>query len=140
VFHAGPDAAQIDGVDAVEHVGGLVGGVGHRRLDAGVVVGQIEAAERLDCGGHRGCDLLLVGHVAAHGEHPVPGCGECPLSCRQCVGVDVGQCHRRAGLGEGPRRGQAHARAGAGDERDLPGEVVRRVHNFPFRWLRVVRR
>ena len=48
VLHARPDAAEIHGVDLVEHVGGLVGCVTGWRLYAGVVEGQVQAAERFD--------------------------------------------------------------------------------------------
>jgi hypothetical protein len=59
---------------------------------------------------------------------------------RQLVGrrvdgrcVDVGQHHCGACMSEGLRGGQAHSGAGAGDQGDLAGEVVTRVHAvLPF--------
>ena len=42
--------------------------------------------------------------------------------------VDVGQDDRGAGFGERAGGGQTHAGAGAGDQGDLAGEVVGRVH------------
>ena len=90
VLHAGPDAAQIDGVDPVEHLGGLVGGVDGGGLDAGVVVGHVQAAERLDGPGDGGGDLVLVGDVAAHGKYVVPGVAQLGLGRVEGVGVDIG--------------------------------------------------
>ena len=73
VLHAGPDAAEVDGVDPVEQVGGFVGGVGGWGLDAGVVECHVEPAERGDGAvDHRG-DLGLVGDVAGDAEHLMPG-------------------------------------------------------------------
>ena len=73
VLHAGPHAAEVDGVDPVEQVGGFVGGVGGWGLDAGVVERHVEPAERGDGAvDHRG-DLVLVGDVAGDAEHLVSG-------------------------------------------------------------------
>ena len=45
VLHAGPDAAEVDRVDAIEELGRLVGRVGRRGLNAGVVESQVQTAE-----------------------------------------------------------------------------------------------
>jgi hypothetical protein len=111
----------------VEHLGGLVGGIGRGRLDAGVVVGQVQPTKRSHRLGHRAGDLILVGDIAAHAEHAVPSLAQLGLGRGQRIGVEIGQRDRRPSLGESPRRGQAHPRAGAGDKRDAPSEVITRV-------------
>ena len=75
VLHGCPHATEVDGVDPVEQLGRFVGGVGGWGLDAGVVERHVEPTERGDGAlDHRG-DLVLVGHVAGHAEHLVPGGG-----------------------------------------------------------------
>jgi hypothetical protein len=76
VLHAGPDAAQVDRVHAVERLGRLVGGVGRRDLDAGVVERQVEPTEAVDRAFDQGGDLVLVGHVAGDSERSIPGGGQ----------------------------------------------------------------
>ena len=76
VLHAGPDAAQVDRADAVEGLGRLVGGVGQREHDAGVVEGHVEPAELGDGALDEGGDLVLVGDVAGDAERPVTGGGQ----------------------------------------------------------------
>ena len=76
VFHAGPHAAQVDRVDPVEHLGGFVGGVARRDLDAGVVERHVQPAERVDGGLHRRGDAVLVGDVAFDAERLVAGAGK----------------------------------------------------------------
>jgi hypothetical protein len=128
VFHAGQHAAEVDCGHPVEHLRRLVGRVADRELDAGVVEAHVEPAQRIDGGGDEGDDLVFVGDVARHPEHPVPGSGQLVGNRHQRRLVDVGQHHRSAGLGERASGGQAHAGAGAGDQGDLAGEVVARIH------------
>ncbi len=129
VFHARPDAAQVDVLDAVELFGALVGGVGGRDHDAGVVVGHVEAPEGFDGAVDGGGDLVLVGDVADQGEDLVSVVGELLGGGGDGVLVDVGEADGRACFGEGAGGGEAHAGGGAGDEGDLSGEVVGGVHD-----------
>ncbi|MDH6622746.1 hypothetical protein M2271_000533 [Streptomyces sp. LBL] len=76
VLHAGPDLAEVDRVDAVEAFGGFVGGVAGRDVDTGVVVGHVEATERLHGSVDRVGDLALVADVAGQGEDPMACVGE----------------------------------------------------------------
>ena len=77
----------------------------------------------------RGGDLVLVGRRRT--RRRAPGARRASSSSvaavQRCL-VDVGQDDGGAGLGERARGGQAHAGAGAGDQGDLAGEVVGRVH------------
>jgi hypothetical protein len=107
VLHAGPDAAQVDGVDAVEGVGGFVGGVGRRGPDAGVVERHVETAVGCDGLVDEGGDLLLVGHVALDAEGFMPALPQLCGGGRQDFGVDVSQDDRGSGLAECLRGGQA---------------------------------
>jgi hypothetical protein len=128
VFHAGPHAAQVDCGHPIERLRWFVGRVTDRELDARVVEGHVEPAERIDGGGDEGGDLVLVGDVARHPEHLMPGSGQLVADDGQRCLVDVGQHHRSAGLGERAGGGQTHAGAGAGDQGDLAGEVVAWIH------------
>ena len=86
-------------------------------------------------------DLVLVGDVARHPQHLVPGGDQLFADDGQRLLVDVGQHHRSAGFGERAGSGQAHAGAGAGDQGHLAGEVVARIHrSLLFRIVGVVRR
>ena len=131
VLHAGPDAAQVDGVDAVEVLGRLVGGVARGDLDAGVVERHVEPAERVDRALDEGGDLVLVGDVAGDGERPMTGGGQLVGGGAKRLLVGVGEDDGGAGAGEGLGGGKAHAGAGAGDDGDLAVEVVGRVHVSP---------
>ena len=121
------------GVDAVEGLGGLVGGVAGRDLDAGVVERHVEPAEGVD-GRGRPRRRRWSSSETSHGTPST----RWPAACSSSVGgmqgglVDVGQDDRGSGFGEGAGGGQAHAGAGAGDEGDLAGEVVGRVHGGSF--------
>jgi hypothetical protein len=72
VFHAGPDSAQIYCVHSVEEFGWLIGGIGWRGLDTGVVERQIQATEGRERALERGGDLVLVGHIAGETERLMP--------------------------------------------------------------------
>ena len=89
MLHAGPDAAQVDGVDPVEQFGGFVGGVGGWGLDAGVVERHVEPAERGDGAVDHRRDLVLVGDVAGDAEHLMPGSLQIVRSRAGCAGVVV---------------------------------------------------
>jgi hypothetical protein len=60
MLHAGPNAAQVDRVDAVELFGGFLGGAGGRDHDPCVVERHIQPAELGDGLVDRGGDLVLV--------------------------------------------------------------------------------
>jgi hypothetical protein len=106
----------------------FVGRVADRELDASVVERHIQAAEGVDGGRDEGGDLVLVGHIARHRGHLIPGRGQVVGDSGQRRLVNVGQHHGSAGFGERAGGGQAHAGAGAGDQGDLAGEVVARIH------------
>jgi len=109
VLHAGPHAAQVDRGQPVERFRRFVGGVADRELDAGVVERHVKAAERVDrSGDHRG-DLVLVGDIAPHPEHLMPGCRQLVGDRRQRRLVDVGQHDGGPGFGERTGGGQTHA-------------------------------
>src|SRR5215203_696139 len=74
----------------------------------------------------------LVGDVAHHADHLVPGGGQIVGRPLQRSLVDVGQHHGGAGLGVCLCRGQAHPGAGAGDQGDLAGEVIGHIHHQAF--------
>nr|WP_240522013.1 hypothetical protein [Amycolatopsis vastitatis] len=120
--------AQVDRGDAVEPLGGFVGGVAGRDLDSRVVVRQVEAAEGVDGAVHGGGDLRFVGDVTGQGENPVSRVGKVLRRRGERGFVDVGEGDGRAGLGERAGRDQPHPGPCAGDEGDLAAEVVRGVH------------
>ena len=99
-----------------------------REHDAGVVERHVEPAELGDGAVDERGDLVFVGDVAGDAERPVPGGGELVGGGAQRVPVDVGEHDRGAGSGERASGVEPHAGAGAGDEGDLAGEVVGRVH------------
>ena len=96
-------------------------GVGERRRDsdAGAVDDDVEAAEALDRRRDRGGDLARIGDVGDQRQGDVAELGGQRLERLAAAGE---QRHRRAGLGEAPRRGGADPGGGAGDQRDLAGE------------------
>src|SRR3712207_6039994 len=128
MLHGGPDSAQVDGVDAVEVLGRLVGGVIRRDLDAGVVERHVEAAEGGDGALDEGGDLVLVRDVAGDAERLVSGVGQLSGGGAQRLLVGVGEHDGGAGFGEGLRGGEAHPGARAGDDGDLVVEVIGGIH------------
>jgi hypothetical protein len=80
VLHAGPDAAQVDCVDAVEELGRLVGGVGRRCLDPGVVERHVDSPEPLHRLLNERADLLSP--TAAEDERRVGQGAEISSRCR----------------------------------------------------------
>jgi hypothetical protein len=124
VFHAGPNAAQVDGVDPIEALGRLVRCIARRRLDAGIVVGHVEPAEGGDRPlDHRG-DLVLVRHVASHGQELATGVFKASGGCIQSRTGNIGQHDGSTGIEKRLRGREADAGAGAGDERNLAFEVI----------------
>src|SRR6266478_6944539 len=74
VFHAVPNAAEIDRVDAVEFFATRIGGLGYRTLHTSIIERGINPSEGGDGLLDHGCHLFLIGYVAANGERPVaPG-------------------------------------------------------------------
>jgi hypothetical protein len=134
VLHAGPHAAQVYGVDPVENLGRLVGGVAGWNLDPGVVERHIEPVERVDGRLHHGRHAVLVGHVTTNREDPVAS--GCQLVCgRSKRGlIDVRNDDRGPRLGERACGGKTHAGAPARHECYLSSEVVGGVHRagIPF--------
>ena len=64
--------------------------------------------------------------------------GEVVRGRAQSFLVDIGEDDSCARLGEGMHSREAHARAPTRDERDLAGEVIRRVHGCFLSWMDVV--
>ena len=120
VLHAGPHPAEVDGVDPVEDLGGLVGGVAGRDLDAGVVERHVEPAEGVD--GRVTMAATLSSSATSHGtpEHAWPAAVSSSVGGVERGLVDVGEDDRGAGFGERAGGGQAHPGAGAGDEGTWP--------------------
>src|SRR5438128_7490906 len=130
VFHAAPDAAEIDRDGAIEFVAAGVGGLHGRSLHAGIVERRIQPTE----GGHRlvehGLDLRFIGHVAAK-RHRFVTCGEQLLCSRPCRSlIDICHDHGRARGSESLRGHEPDALSGAGHERYLTFEGQ-------VRWCRV---
>jgi hypothetical protein len=128
VLHAGPDAAQVDRVYAVEGLGRFVGGVGRRGLDAGVVERVVESAEGRHCAFDKRGHLLLVGHVADDAERLLARRGQLRRRAPEGLLVAVGEHDGGPGLGERLRSGEPHAGAGPGDHGNAAVKVVGRVH------------
>lgn len=68
MFLRGPYSPQIHGIDVVEVLGPLLGGICRWDLDAGVVEGHVQATERRHGRIHHGGRLLLVRDVARHAD------------------------------------------------------------------------
>src|SRR6516162_4762864 len=85
-------------------------------MQAGIVVGSVQASEY----GYRFryCrrNLCLVGNIAPQPQRLVPRLGECVCRSLGSILVDIGNNHSRAGLGEGPCRGKTDAPRGARHE------------------------
>jgi hypothetical protein len=116
VFHAVPDAAQIDRVHALEFFAADISHFHGRGYHAGVIERGIEATK----GGYRLLDhcgyLSLVRDIAADGNRLMAG-GDQLFCCRaNRILVDVCQRHRSSRLREGSGGCQAYARARAGNE------------------------
>jgi hypothetical protein len=138
MLHAGPYAAKVDRVHPVEDFRRLISGVARWGLDAGVVERHVQPAEGVNrCLQHRR-NAGLVGHVTSDGQHLVSCLREVVRGGAESFLVDIGEDDSCARLGEGMHRGEAHARAPTRDERDLAGEVIRRVHGCLLRWMDVV--
>ena len=107
VLHAGPDAAQVDRVHAVEGFGRFVGRIGRRSLDAGVVEREVEPAESVDRALDQGGDLLLVGHVADDVQRLVTRSGQLLGRGPDRLFVAIGEPDGSPRLGERLRGGEA---------------------------------
>ena len=120
------------GGHAVEALGRLLGEVAGEADDAGVVERHVQPAVGSDGAlDHRG-GLRLVRHVAGDADRLVTGRGQLGGRGVEGVGVDVGEHDSGARLGERLRGGQPDAGAGTGDQGDLTGEVIDRVHSHPL--------
>jgi len=100
VLHARPDAAQVDGGDAVEAVGQFVGRVSERQHDAGVVEGHVEPAELADGAIDERADLILVGDIACDAQDPMALGTQLVGRGAQRLLVDIGEHHGGAARGE----------------------------------------
>ncbi len=107
-------AAQFDGLD-----------VGHQRgdLDAGVVDQDVEAAERVDRGLHRGEPVVFLGHIELH-EAGLRAAGR-QLAHRVATlrREHVADHHRRAGGRESLRHAFTEAARTSGDQGLSAGQV-----------------
>jgi hypothetical protein len=132
MFHAGPHAAEVDRIDAVEGFGRFLGGVGGWGLDTGIVERHVQPPERGDRAVDHSGDLVFGGDVTEHTESLAARAGQLVGGGAEGVFVDVGQDHGGSRLGEGLSGGQAHSGTAAADQGDLAGEVVARVHRRPI--------
>ena len=128
VLQARPDAALVDGVDPVIILGRLIRHLRRRNLNAGIVVGSVEASEFGDRPLHHRCDLSLVRDVTDHADRFPAGRLYLVDGLPQRMLADVRQGDGRTGASERPCRGQAHARGGSGDQGHLSFEVVSDAH------------
>lgn len=77
-------------------------------------------------------DLVLLRDITQHTECLVAREGQVVGSGAQRLFVDIGQDHGGAPFGEGLCGGQAYAGAAAGNQGDLTGEVIARIHRCPL--------
>ena len=96
------------------------GPVGQR--DAGVVEGDVEAAEGVGGSLQRVGDVLVVGDVASDSERGAAVLLDRLDGAAAVLGGEVGDDDRGAFTREGDGGGAADAVGGAGHEADLPGE------------------
>src|SRR6266699_1530355 len=116
VFHAVPDAAEVDRDHAIEFRA-----AGIRRFDRGTLyAGVIEGGNQPSKDLHRLIDhrrhLGLVGDVAAHGDRPVPGCDQIINCSASGPFIDVRERYSSARLRKGARSYQAHAGGRTGND------------------------
>ena len=90
-------------------LGRLVGRVGEREHDAGVVERHVEPAELGDGAIDERGDLVFVGDVAGDAERLVAGGGQLVGRGAQRLLVDVGEHDGGAGRGEGAGGVEPHA-------------------------------
>ncbi len=119
-------------VTSVEALGRLLGEVAGEADDTGVVERHVQPTIGSDGVLDHGGGLRLVRHVAGDADRLAAGGGQPSGRGVEGVGVDVGEHDSGARLGERLRGGQPDARAGAGDQGDLTGEVIDRVHSHPL--------
>ena len=115
VFHAGPDAAQVDGGHVVEALGRFLGEVAGETDDAGVVERHVQPTIGSDGALDRGGGLRLVRHVAADADRLAAGGGQPSGRGVEGIDVDVSENDSGARFGERLRGGQPDARAGTRD-------------------------
>ena len=127
ILHAEEDAGEHHTDAAVPFLLGIVGDGESETGDARVVVGIVEAAERLDRGLDHGTHVGRLRHVGVH----VAGTAARSAHERRCLiaadVVDIGDHDRRAVLCEELRRRPADAGCRAGNERDLAVEHPHRA-------------
>ena len=103
-LHAIPDSTKVDVENAFEFV---IAGLQHVyavAVDARIVVGGVQPAERGDRPLDHGRDLRFVGHVASDGESLVAGGDQSIHSLADGILVDVSKCDCGTRLSKSPRR------------------------------------
>ncbi len=119
VLHAEEDAEDVGVEDGGVGLGGLVGDGAGFAFGAGVVDGDVEAAEALDGAVDEAADVVLAADVGGDefgvGAEGADFVGERAALFLAAAGDD----DLRAGTGEGERGGAADASECAGDEDDL---------------------
>ena len=103
----------------VEVLGRLVGRVGRRNLNAGVVECHVQPAEGRDRTLDHGGGLVLVGYITGDAQRLMAGGGQLVGGGTKRLVVDVGEDNGGARIGEGLGGGKPHPGAGPGDQGDL---------------------
>jgi hypothetical protein len=126
MFHASPDATQIDGVNPIEFFARNVGSLNRRRLHAGIVERGIQPAEFRHGPFDRCGDIAFVGDVALNPDRLMASRHQFFGYLAHGVFAYIDQRDGRAGPCKSLRGGQTHAGCSAGDQRDLVLE--RQIH------------
>jgi hypothetical protein len=104
VLHAGPHTALVDSGNALEVVERLLGGIGGRDLDAGIVERHVETPEPAYRQIDRSRRLRLIGDIAGDVDRNATLADDAAGFLLGKVAVPVGQHDGRSILGECPRR------------------------------------
>ena len=131
MLHADEGAAQVDVENAVPFVQLDLGDRRRLVLDASVVEGDVEPAERLDSARHRRLDLLRLRYVAGNDKHIATRVPDGIGGVAQRIVGTVKNGDASAFGGERDGRGASYATGRAGDESDFTIEAIGKRHGAP---------